>query len=125
MGARVLLIDDEPDLLLALAVRLGATGFECETATDGREGLEKCMRWHPDVVVTDLLMPQMNGYELCRQLKAQPGTATIPVVVLTALRERSLDNRLGALGAARMLRKPFDAQELITTIHDVLGSRTT
>ena len=123
MPSRVLLIDDEPDLLLALSVRLGSAGFQCETAQTGREGLQKAERWRPDVVVTDLLMPDMDGYELCRRLKMQEWTAAIPIVVLTALRERSLEDHLGALGARRLLRKPFEAQELIAAIHEVLGVR--
>ena len=120
MATRVLLVDDEPELLQALCVRLRAAGFVCETARNGQEGLAKTQAWQPALIVTDLIMPQMDGYEMCRQLKADAQTARIPVVILTAVAERSLMHRAEELGAARLIRKPFDSKELLATIQDVL-----
>ena len=121
---RVLLVDDEPDLLRALSLRLTAAGFLCRTASNGREGLEQIQDWLPALVITDLVMPEMDGYEMCRKLKSDERTASIPVVVLTAVAERSLAQRAEELGAARLIRKPFDSQELLGTIRQLVESAT-
>ena len=88
MAGRILLVEDEADLRLALSVRLRAAGFQCDTASHGKEGLERVAASAPDLIIMDLLMPVMNGYEMVHHLKADPKTASIPVVVVTALHER-------------------------------------
>ena len=119
--SKILLVDDEPDLVRALSVRLRASGFECETATNGREGLAKVAQWHPDLIISDLLMPEMDGYELYRQLHTDARTATIPVMILSAAPQRELDHRLAGLDVACVMRKPFDSLDLLKAIRDVLA----
>jgi CheY-like chemotaxis protein len=121
MASRILLVDDEPELLRALCVRLTAAGFVCESAADGKEALAKTQRWHPDLIIADLVMPHMDGYEMCRQLKSDEQTAAIPVVVLTAVPEHALGQRAKELGAVRIMHKPFDSVELVSTVRDVIG----
>ena len=120
MPSRILLVEDEPELRLALSVRLTAAGFVCEVAGDGKEGLAKSQQWQPDLIVADLVMPEMDGYEMVRCLQGDPRTASIPVVVLTALPSRSLEPRLAELKAACVMHKPFDSSELLVTVRGIL-----
>ena len=120
MPLRILLVEDEPELRQALGVRLTAAGFVCEMAGDGKEGLAKSQQWQPDLIVADLVMPEMDGYEMMRRLKADARTASIPVVVLTAVPSRSLEPRLAELNAARVLHKPFDSDDLLVTVRGIL-----
>ena len=69
MSQHLLIVDDEPNLLRALSVRLGAAGFVCDTAQDGVEALTKLQAYRPNLIIADLVMPNMDGYELCRRLK--------------------------------------------------------
>src|SRR3989442_6341442 len=102
-----LIIDDDRDLLLLVRRTLEFTaGWHVRTASSGASGIELAKTTPPDVVLVDLMMPEMDGYEVCRRLKAEPATAGIPVVLLTA--RRDLDQRqLTAAGAAGVLFKPF------------------
>lgn len=120
MGHRLLLVDDEPELLRALSVRLSAAGFICDTANNGREALEKLEGTLPDLVVVDLLMPEVSGYEVCRQLKENDRTARIPVIVLTAVPERTVGRAAEWLGVERVLYKPFDSKLLVATVQELL-----
>jgi len=118
----ILLIDDEPELLYALSVRLIAAGFSCDTAGNGKIGLERIEQHRPDIVVADLLMPVMDGFELVRRLKADVSTASIPVIVLTAVPARALEPRAQELrGVAQVMYKPFDSSELVTSVRQVLA----
>ena len=121
MGSRILIVDDEPELLRALFIRLTAAGFTCEAATDGTEALAKIQQRCPDLILTDLVMSDMDGYEMCRQLKSNQRTAAIPVVVLTAVPARALNRHAEHLGAACIMHKPFDSAELLTTVRDILA----
>ncbi|MFA5139090.1 MAG: response regulator [Elusimicrobiota bacterium] len=111
---RVLLIDDERDLVHALVIRLAVGwGLDVETAADGRVGLDKCRSFKPDVILLDVAMPVMDGWECCRRLRADPETRDIPVILMTAWLSDDLVRRAEALGAARVLVKPFDEDELM------------
>lgn len=130
MAKHVLIVDDEPDLRRALTVRLAAAGFHCETAANGRDGLTKAHHMPPDLIIVDLLMPQMNGSALCRELARDARTASIPVVVLSVLPvTRGGQSPCGARrerrklpGVARAIRKPFDSEELVRTIEELLAN---
>ena len=121
---RILLVEDEPDLRLALLVRLRAAGFQCESANNGKEALEHIAQQRPDLIVTDLLMGVMDGYELVRYLKASRETASIPVVVMTALPEHSRVARADELQGVHLLERPFEARELIVMIRALLALQT-
>ena len=116
---KILVVDDEPELLQALCVRLTAEGFACEIASNGREALERIEAQLPDLVILDLIMPEISGYEVCRQLQDDPRTAHLPVIVLTAVPQRAII-QTAELGAATILHKPFDTAILLATVRHLL-----
>lgn len=115
-SVRVVVIDDDRDLrhLIKLTMEFTA-GWQVDVAGDGEEGIVLTQRVRPDVVVADLMMPGMDGYEVCRRLRTDPATAGIPVIVLTARKEIDA-TRLAEAGAAGVLFKPFEPDELTTSI---------
>lgn len=121
MAGRVLLVEDEPELLRALVIRMSAAGFSCQTAGNGREGLHVLARWRPDLVIADLAMPVMDGYEMIRQMKADPQTAAIPIIVLTAVPEQTRASRAEELQGLRVMSKPFDSNTLLAAVRDQLA----
>jgi len=116
---RVLLIDDDADLRKLIKVTLEFTaGWSVTTAADGAAGLEEARRQRPDAIVLDVMMPVMDGYEVCRHLKQDPALAPIPVVLLTARKEQD-EERLRASGAAGVVLKPFDPEALAGRIREL------
>lgn len=108
----VVVVDDDPTNLELMTALLGRDGYVVHTAADGAEALDVVLREHPDLVLTDVVMPNMNGFELCRRLKDDRETRLIPVVLVTGLAERQ--DRIEGItaGADDFLSKPFDAHEL-------------
>jgi putative two-component system response regulator len=121
--ATVLVVDDEPDNVDLLQVYLEAEGYQVMTAYRGEEALEKAFARQPDLVLLDVMMPGLNGFEVCRRLKAARRTQFVPVVIITALRERR-DRVAGAeAGADDFLTKPFDRVELLARVRNLLQIR--
>ena len=116
---RALIIDDDPDLVSLIRHTLEFTaGWEVLTALSGAAGIALARGAPPDVILVDLMMPEMDGYEVCRRLKADPVTAAVPVVLLTA--RRDLDERLLAeTGAAGVLFKPFQPTDLARQVREL------
>ena len=85
---KVLLVDDDPDFVEAVKVIVESGGYQVRVAYDGQEGLEAVAEEKPDLIVLDVMMPVMNGHEACAKLKADPATAKIPIILLTAVAER-------------------------------------
>jgi len=116
---RALIIDDDLDLLLLVRRTLEFTaGWEVHTASSGSAGIEMARTLAPDAVLVDVMMPEMDGYEVCLRLKADPATSRIPVVLLTARRE-SNPARVDSAGVAGVLYKPFQPAELARQIRDL------
>ncbi len=116
----VLLVDDERDLLSLLDFNLRAAGFETLLATTGEQALAHLRRRVPDLVVLDLMLPDVQGTEVCRQIKADPRTKHVPVVMLTAKGEE-VDRVVGfELGADDYVTKPFSVRELVLRLQAVL-----
>lgn len=109
---RVLVIDDEPDVLLLCRLNLQQRGHELVEASGGARGLELARERHPDVIVLDLMMPGMDGYQVLEALQRDDATSSIPVLVLTAKALRADRERSHGLGAAAFLTKPFVPSEL-------------
>ena len=110
---RLLIVDDEDDLVFLMAIAAENTGrFVVEKAHNGKDGLAKALRFRPDVAVIDGVMPAMDGFELCRRLRADDRTKSLPIVILSALEPRSGEARAIAAGADRYVRKPYDQDEL-------------
>jgi CheY-like chemotaxis protein len=117
-GFRALIIDDDLDLLMLVRRTLEFTaGWEVHTASSGAAGLELARTLAPAVVMVDVMMPEMDGYEFATRLKADAVTAHIPVVLLTARREMN-QARLAGSGVAGMLYKPFQPEQLARQILD-------
>jgi CheY-like chemotaxis protein len=119
---RVLLIDDEELIRVIAEVSLTKVGgWEVLTARSGEEGLDKAAAEHPDAILLDVMMPGLDGPGTLARLQADPATATIPVVFLTATALQSEQEHLTDLGAAGVLLKPFDPMLLAREIAEVLG----
>ena len=111
---KLLIVDDEEDLLFMLALSAESAGkFVVDKARDGREGLAEALRFHPDVAVIDGIMPVMDGFELCRRLRANPRTKRLPIVILSAGEPVRCEALASAAGADRFVRKPYDSDELM------------
>jgi two-component system alkaline phosphatase synthesis response regulator PhoP len=95
MGARILVVDDDPDVLEAIGIALEANGYEVVTAHDGVEGLDKLKDERPDLMILDLLMPKMDGFEVCKELKdpRRAKYAHIPIIILSSVREEASRRR--------------------------------
>ncbi len=118
---KVLVVDDEVNITQILEFSIGAEGFEVITAQNGEEAIEKARKEQPDLIILDIMMPKIDGYEACRILKANPLTRNIPVVLLTA-KGRDIDKRLGyEVGATDYIVKPFSPNKLIERIHRLLS----
>ena len=115
---RILVIEDEPQMLLGLRDNLELEGYEVQTAADGDEGLQKASTFQPDLVILDVMLPRKNGFDVCRELRAR--SITTPVVMLTA-RNQETDKVLGLeLGADDYVTKPFSITELLARVRAVL-----
>jgi two-component system response regulator MtrA len=120
MDARILLVEDDPSIREVTAIGLRAAGFEVETASDGSTGLERWRRDRPDLVLLDVMLPRLDGLEVCREIRRE---STVPIVMLTA-RGDTIDIVVGLeAGADDYVRKPFEMPELVARLRAALRSR--
>ncbi len=120
MSKRLLIVDDEPNLLRAVAACLRAENYEVSTARSGREALMLLAESVPDLIVSDIRMPAMDGYQLARQLRGSPRTALVPIIFLTA-KDETADRIEGfRSGIDAYLTKPFEPDELIAVVNGIL-----
>jgi len=124
MSKKIVVADDEPDVLFMTAFSLRTVGgFEVVEARNGLEAVEKAQQVHPDLIVLDIKMPRMNGYEACRKLKEIPELRDVPVIFLSAKGQRQeIEEGLSA-GAADYILKPFAPEELIAKVRKLLGQQ--
>ena len=120
MARTIFIADDELDFVSTLRSRLEFEGFVVTTAVDGKEALQRIPDEKPDLILLDIMMPTMNGYQVCRELKINPDTRRIPVLMLTAKSQES-DKFWGKeAGADDYVTKPFDMEDLIEKIRGLL-----
>jgi len=120
MGSTILVVDDEPDLLELVRFNLDRAGYQVDVAETGSEALERLERSVPDLLVLDLMLPDLSGEEICRRVRAQPTLAGLPVIMLTAKGEE-VDRVVGfELGADDYVTKPFSPRELVLRVRAVL-----
>jgi two-component system alkaline phosphatase synthesis response regulator PhoP len=118
---KILVVDDEIYIVHILDFSLGMEGYEVLTALDGEQALEKARAEHPDLIVLDIMMPKLDGYETCKLLKADANTKDIPVILLSA-KGRNVDQKIGfEVGADDYITKPFSPRKLVERINAILG----
>jgi len=118
---RILVVDDEIYIVHILDFSLGMEGYEVLTASDGEQALETAQREQPDLIVLDIMMPKLDGYETCKALKSKEETRDIPVILLSA-KGRNVDQKTGfEVGADDYITKPFSPRKLVERIHAILG----
>ncbi len=118
---KILVVDDEVYIVHILDFSLGMEGYEVVTALNGEEALAKAAEHKPDLVVLDIMMPKMDGYETCRRLKGDDATRNIPVILLSA-KGRNVDQKMGfEVGADDYITKPFSPRKLVERINVILN----
>jgi DNA-binding response OmpR family regulator len=120
----ILVIDDEPYILRSLSYLLQREGFTVETASNGADGLERVRSLHPPLVFLDIMMPHMNGYEVCEQVKQDPSLDGTYVIMLSA-KGQQIDRERGLLGGAdEYMTKPFSPREVAQRVRTILAERS-
>ena len=114
---KILIVDDEPDFAEMIKMRLEANGYDIAVAYDGEEGIERAVRDKPDMILLDVMMPGMDGFEVLRHLKRRAETRDTPVVMLTAKGESKSMFDGQELGCADYLIKPCDSKELLAVVN--------
>ena len=121
---RILVVEDDLSILTGLSMSLRYEGFEVSQAQDGKGALQKALDEPPDLIVLDIMMPKLDGYETCKLLKADETTKHIPVILLSA-KGRNVDQKVGfEVGADDYITKPFSPRKLVERINAVLGQGT-
>lgn len=124
-GNRILVVDNEADIRRFIEVNLRLEGFEVISAGDGEEGLARAFEFDPSLVLLDVMMPGIDGIEVCRRLRADPRSSHIPVILLTA-KSLTVDKVVGlAAGADDYVLKPFDPMELVARVVQPCVARRT
>lgn len=123
--AKILVVDDEEHIVMILKDSLEFGGFQVMTAYNGEEAMEAVAKEKPDLLVLDIGMPKMDGWEVCRRLKAQESTRQIPIIILTAYAHATDEQKGKSLGADRFIKKPCDLTYLIEQINLLLADRNT
>jgi DNA-binding response OmpR family regulator len=118
--SKILVVDDEPEAVELVEFNLKGAGYEVSTAGDGAEALNKARRIQPNLVILDVMMPEIDGMEVCKLLRRDPATSTIPIIMLTA-KASEVDRVLGLeLGADDYVVKPFSPRELVLRVKKIL-----
>jgi CheY-like chemotaxis protein len=121
--AKILVVDDEEHIVMILKDSLEFSGFQVITAFNGEEALEVVDKDRPDLIVLDIGMPKLDGWEVCRRLKGSEATKQIPIIILTAYAQMSDQKKGAALGAERFVSKPCDLTYLVEEINALLAQK--
>lgn len=121
MGKRILIVDDEPSIVISLEYLMKREGHDTAVAIDGEAALEALAAWSPDLVILDVMLPRMDGFEVCRRIRSDPRWRDLKVIMLTA-RGRDPEVAKGlAVGADVYVTKPFSTRELAAQIKQLLA----
>ncbi|MDA0372741.1 MAG: response regulator [Planctomycetota bacterium] len=123
MERTVLIIEDEKLIIVSTQMVLEAAGFRVESAVNGEEGIQKAKSLRPDLVLLDIMMPGIDGWETLTRLKRDPETSGIPVIIFTAREHARGHQKSSEMGAADYFRKPFEPDELIELVEKHAGQR--
>ena len=120
MSKKILIVEDDPNTLMFIEYTLGQEGYQVLSETNGLEGMKKAKDEHPDLVILDIMLPGLDGYEVCHQLRQKPETANLPILILSA-KARQEDKDVGIhVGADDYLAKPADPSEILAKIQALL-----
>lgn len=122
MGKHVLIAEDEPHLVESLTFILGRAGFEVTTALDGEAALQKIWAAAPDLVILDVMLPKVNGFDILKKIRASDTLKSLPVIVLTAKGQRQDRATAEEIGANLFLTKPFSNNEVVQAVKTLIGS---
>lgn len=122
-GARILAVDDEADILRFIHNALTLEGFEVITAYDGLSAIDAAFELRPDMILLDIMMPVMNGFEVCRKLKSDPQTQDIPIIFISSAYAADTVRQGREAGGAAYIVKPFAPGELVEKIRDLLREK--
>jgi CheY-like chemotaxis protein len=122
---RVLIADDNPQGVELLEAYLSGTDYEIRTAADGEETLRQVRQWQPDLILLDIMMPKISGFEVCKRLRADPATRETAVLMITALDQPSDVERAVEAGTDDYLTKPINKNELLLRVRSLLKIRLT
>lgn len=120
MRKKILIIDDERDLVAMVKLRLEANNFATLEAFDGKEGIRKAEKEDCDLILLDIILPDIDGYEACKRLRHNPKTKDIPIIIFTASNLKSLAEKAIDAGAVDYIIKPFEPEELVGKISEAL-----
>jgi DNA-binding response OmpR family regulator len=120
MAHRILVVDDETDVVIIIKTALQAEGFDVASATNGPDALEEARETTPDLIVLDVMMPGMTGFDVLRELKANEKTAKVPVIMLTGVSDRKKIQEAIESGIEYYVVKPFDFDDLLSKIRQAL-----
>jgi two-component system alkaline phosphatase synthesis response regulator PhoP len=122
MSKKVLIVDDEPNVAISVEFLMRQEGFEVLVAHDGEQGLARIRADRPDLVVLDIMMPKLDGFEVCRAVRADPALAGVRILMLSA-KGRAAEIAKGlSLGADAYIPKPFSTRELVAKVKELLGT---
>jgi DNA-binding response OmpR family regulator len=121
---RILIVDDEPNIVLALEILMKREGYEIRTVGDGERAVEAAETFRPDLILLDVMMPRMDGFEVCQRIRADASLKDISIVMLTA-KGREVEREKGlALGADLYITKPFSTREVVRKVKEMLASKS-
>ena len=121
MPKKVLIVDDEENIVISIEFLMSQAGYDIEIARDGEEAMTKIKSFRPDLILLDVMMPKINGFEVCRRIREEPSLDYLKIVMLTA-KGREVEVTKGlALGADSYIIKPFSTRELMSEIRTILS----
>jgi DNA-binding response OmpR family regulator len=124
MSRKILVVDDEPHIAQIMKLTLEYSGYEVTVAGDGAEGLKMAKEWEPDLILLDLMLPNIDGFKVCRLLKFDQKYRHIPIILVSAMGETK-DKELGKqVGADLYISKPFKQEELVAQVENLLKQRS-
>ncbi len=118
--SRILLVDDEPDIVETVSFMLQSRNYQVSVASGGQEGIEKAREEHPDLLLLDIMMPDIDGYDVCMKLKGDADTKDIPIIMLTAKGESEAVLKSHSIGADDYVVKPFSLPTLLSKLRKFL-----
>lgn len=124
MPKKVLIVDDEPNIVLSLEFLMEEAGYHVRSVRDGREALDAVRQEVPDLILLDIMLPKLDGYEVCREIRANAAWNDIRIIMLTA-KGREVDQEKGiAFGADEYITKPFSTREVVERVKNILEQET-